>query len=169
VEFGSTETGTMTDPRRPWWLWPVLVVFLPLSLLGVVLWLIAAVLLLLVVWTSWWPRGRYALVVFSNSPIWQEYFETRVLPAIGDRGMVLNWSDRRRWKHSLPVALFRFFGGTRNFNPLAIVFVPFRWPRRFCFYPAFHAFKRGRPEEVERIRHEFLQVLDELAPPKRVD
>jgi hypothetical protein len=150
-------------------LWPLAVVLLPLWVVGVVLWLIAAVFLLLVVWVSWCPRQRYALVVYSNSPIWQEYFEMHVLPAIGARGVVLNWSDRSRWKYSLPVALFKFFGGTRNFNPLAIVFEPFLWPRRFRFYPAFHAFKHGRPEEVERIQHEFFQLLDELAPPKRAD
>ena len=159
----------MTDPRRPWWLWPLLVVIVPLALVGAVLWLIAAVVLLFVVWVLWWPRRRYALVVYSNSPIWQEYFQTQVLPAIGNRGVVLNWSDRTRWKYSLPVALFRFFAGSRNFNPLAIVFEPFRWPRRFRFYPAFQAFKHGRPEEVERIRRELFQLLDQLAPPTRAD
>jgi hypothetical protein len=30
---------------------------------------VAAVLLQLVVWLTWYPRGRYVLVVYSNSPI----------------------------------------------------------------------------------------------------
>ena len=47
---------------------------------------------------------------------------SRVLPAVGSRGVVLNWSDRKQWSYSLSVALFRFFGATREFNPLAIVF-----------------------------------------------
>jgi hypothetical protein len=162
VESHSTE-GT----RRPWWLWPLFIVLLPFVLVGAVLWLMAAVLLLLGVWVKWYPRGRYALVVYSNSPIWQEYFETHMLPAIGSRGVVLNWSDRKRWKYSLPVALFRFFAGTRDFNPSAIVFEPFAWPRRFRFCRAFHAFKHGRPDEVEKIRRDFFKLLDELAPPTR--
>ena len=161
--------GNDDDPRRPWWFWPLVVVLLPLSLVGAILWLIAAVSLLLVVWVSWCPRRRYALVVYSNSPIWQEHFQTHILPAVDDRGVVLNWSDRSRWRYTLPVLLFKFFGGTRDFNPLAIVFEPFRWPRRFRFYPAFRAFKHGRPEEVERIGQEFFQLLDTLAPPKTAD
>jgi hypothetical protein len=154
----------MTETRPRWWLWPLLLVLLPLVMVAIVLWLVAAVLLQLVVWLTWCPRGRYVLVVYSNSPIWQEYFEAHVLPAVSSRGVVLNWSDRKRWQYSLPVSLFRLFGGTRDFNPLAIVFQPLTWPRRFPFYRAFQAFKHGRPEEVERIRRELLELLDELAP-----
>ena len=154
----------VTDARQPWWLF---VLLLPFVLVGAVLWLTAAVILLLVVWVTWCPRGRYALVVYSNSPIWQRYFESQILPAIGSRGVVLNWSDRKRWKYSLPVMLFRFFAGTRNFNPLAIVFQPLTWARRFTFYQAFNAFKHGRPEEVETIRRDLFDLLDELAPLKK--
>jgi hypothetical protein len=157
----------MTETRQAWWLWPLLLVLLPLVVVAGVLWLVAAVLLQLVVWVTWCPRGRYVLVVYSNSPIWQEYFEAHVLPAVSSRGVVLNWSERKRWRYSLQVALFRLFGGTRNFNPLAIVFQPLTWPRRFRFYRAFQAFKHGRPEEVERMRRELFELLDELAPVKK--
>ena len=156
---------TMSPRRPPWWVWPLLIVLLPLVVVAFVLWLAAAVILQLVVWTAWCSRGRYALVVYSNSPIWQEYFEEHVLPSVGDRGVVLNWSDRRQWSYSLPVALFRFFAGTREFNPLAIVFQPLAWPRRFRFYGPFKAFKHGRPQEVEEMRSQLLEVLDRLAPP----
>lgn len=155
----------MTNVRERWWGWPLLLVLLPFILVGLALWLIAAAFLLLIVWLSWCTRHRYALVVYSNSPLWQEYFEARVLPAIGRRGVVLNWSERKRWPYSLPVALFGFFAGSRDFNPLAIVFRPFAWPRRFRFHKAFVAFKHGRPEEVEKVRREFLDLLDALAPP----
>jgi len=154
----------LTRVRQRWWAWPLLLVLLPFVLLGLALWLIVAVVLLLVVWVTWCTRGRYALVVYSNSPVWQEYFETHVLPTIGHRGVVLNWSERNRWRYSLPVALFRLFAGTRDFNPLAIVFPPVAWPRRFRFHKAFVAFKHGRPEEVEKVRRDFFQLLDELAP-----
>ena len=151
--------------RRPWWLWPLLFLLLPLVVTGLVLWLTASLLLLIVVWLTWCGRGRYALVVYSNSPIWKEYFETRVLPELQGRAAVLNWSERKDWKLSLPVLLFRMFAGTREFNPIAIVFEPFVWPRRLRFYRAFQSFKHGRPEEVETLRVEFLQLLNELATP----
>src|SRR5262245_11268645 len=99
----------LTRVRQRWWAWPLLLVLLPFVLLGLALWLMVAVVLLLVVWVTWCTRGRYALVVYSNSPVWQEYFETHVLPTIGHRGVVLNWSERNRWRYSLPVALFRLF------------------------------------------------------------
>ena len=155
----------MTEKRQPWWLWPLLLVLLPLVAVAGVLWLMAALFLQLVVWLTWCSRGRYVLVVYSDSPIWQAYFEQNVLPAVGNRGVVLNWSDRKQWLYSLPVALFRLFAGTREFNPLAIVFQPLAWPRRFRFYGPFKAFKHGRPQEVEEMRIKLLEILDRLAPP----
>ena len=158
----------MAETRQPWWLWPLLIVLFPLVVVVGVLWLMTAVLLLLVVWLTWSSRGRYALVVYSNSPIWQEYFEEHVLPTVGNRGVVLNWSERKQWSYSLPVALFSFFGGTREFNPVAIVFQPFAWPRPFRFYGPFKAFKHGRPQEVEKMRSQLLETLNRLAPPTKV-
>jgi hypothetical protein len=93
---------TTTDERVPLWLWPLVVVLLPLVIVASLLWLTAAVVLQLAVWATWCSRGRYALVVYSSSPIWQEYFETHVIPGVGDRGVILNWSERNTWPHSLP-------------------------------------------------------------------
>jgi len=146
-------------------LWPVVIVLLPLVVAALLLWLISALLLLLVVWLAWCPRRRYAIVVYSNSPVWQEYFETQVIPQLGERAVVLNWSERKRWNLTLPVILFRVFAGSRDFNPLAIVFEPLSWPRRFEFYKAFRSFKHGRPEDVEKVRLEFFRLLDALARP----
>ena len=152
--------------RLTWWLWPlVIVALLPVVLVALLLWLASALLLLSVVWLTWCPRRRYAVVVHSNSPVWQEYFETEVIPRLGGRAVVLNWSERKRWDLSLPVMLFRVFGGTREFNPMAVVFEPLTWPRRFRFFKAFRSFKRGSLDEVEKIRMEFFRLLDGLARP----
>ena len=152
------------DARAPWWGWPLLLVLLPLALLVAISWLLVACGLLLIVWTRWLPRGRSALVVYSNSPIWREYFEEHVLPAVGNRAAVLNWSDRSQWRLSVPVALFRAFGGRREFNPMAIVLGPWSWPRTFRFYRAFQSFKHGNPDEVERLRRELLAAMDIRGP-----
>src|SRR3954463_5742277 len=105
----------MRNPNRRWWLWPLVIVLLPFVIVAAAVWFAAAIYLLLIVWTTWCPRGKYALVVYSDSPVWREYFETSVLPVIGDRAAVLNWSDRKQWAFSLPVVLFRMFAGTREF------------------------------------------------------
>jgi hypothetical protein len=143
----------------------VVILSLPLLAIALLLWSIGALVLLSIVWLTWCRRGRYAMVVYSNSPVWQEYFESRVLPELGDRAVVLNWSERKSWARSMPVMLFHMFAGSDEFNPLALVFEPFTWPRRFRFYHAFRSYKRGRPEEVEAVRLGFLAALDALAPP----
>ncbi len=104
--------------------------------------------------------------MYSNSAVWQEYFETEVIPRLGGRAVVLNWSERKTWGMSLPVMLFQVFGGSREFNPIAIVFSPLRWPRRFRFFKAFRSFKHGRRGDVETLRLEFFRVLDSLASPR---
>lgn len=164
----------MTDtPARPapWWTWPLVIAVVPLIpvvlVVALVLFVVTALVLLPTVWIAWCARGRYALVVYSNSPVWQEYFEREILPVVGDRSIVLNWSERKRWRYSLAAAVFRFFGGAREFNPLVLVFRPFAWPRDFRFYGPFKAFKHGRPEAVEAMRRHLLDMLDELAPPAR--
>jgi hypothetical protein len=153
-----------------WWTWPLIaalvVILIPIAIVGLTLWFAAAVLLQLVVWVAWCSRGRYALVVYSKSPIWQDYFEHHVIPAVGNRGIVLDWSERKRWPFSLSVVLFKFFGGTREFNPLALIFQPFAWKREFRFYAPFQAYKHGRPREVEEMRQAVLELLDKLAPEK---
>jgi hypothetical protein len=165
----SADFRAMVETRQPWWLWPLLVVLLPLVVVAGVLWLMTAALLLLVVWLTWCSRGRYVLVVYSDSPVWRDYFEQNVIPVVGSRGVILNWSERKQWSFSVPVALFRFFGGAREFNPLAVVFRPLAWPRRFRFYGPFQAFKHGRPQEVEDTRRDLLKLLDSLAPPLRAE
>jgi len=151
------------EEKRPWWALPLLIILLPLVAVAAVSWLISALLLLSVVWLTWCPQRRYALVVYSDSPVWQEYFETQVISRLGARAVVLNWSKRKRWTLSLPVMLFQVFGGSRDFNPIAIVFQPLLWPRRFRFYKAFRSFKHGRTEDVDELCREFFRLLDSLA------
>lgn len=149
-------------PRRPWWIWPLIIVSLPILLAGAVVWLAVALCVLVAAWVLALPTGRYTLVVYSNSPIWQEYFEQRVLPHVAGRAVVLNWSERKRWRLTLPVMLFRIVAGSRNHTPIAMVFRPFRWPRTFRFYQPFRAFKHGNPTEVECLREALLTLLDDL-------
>jgi hypothetical protein len=156
----------MSRTRQQWFALPLLIVLLPLIVIAVAIWFVAAIGVLVAVWATWCSRGRYALIVYSNSPIWQQYFDEQVLPAIGNRSVVLNWSDRKRWNVWLSVASFRMFAGHRDFNPMVIVFPPFRWPRRFRFYEAFRTFKHGRPESVERIRTDLFDLLDQLRAPR---
>lgn len=138
----------------------LLPVILPLALMAVVLFFVYRITLYLLIWALWLPRGKDILVVSSDSPIWHEYMAAEVLPLLQERAVVLNWSERLKWpKWSLGVAVFRHFGGSRDFNPLVVLFRPIRSARLFRFWPAFRDWRHGDREPVKRLRQELLDAL----------
>jgi hypothetical protein len=140
----------------------LLVLLSPIVLVGVMLYGLWSLALYVAIWSLWCPRGRYVLFVSSDSPIWRDYVEREILPKLQGRAVILNWSQRKRWNRSLAVAAFRHFGGDRAFNPLAVVFRPFRFARTFRFFEPFQEFKRGRPEKVESLKERLFDTLDGL-------
>jgi hypothetical protein len=109
----------------------------------------------------WWlPRGKDVLYISSDSPIWKEYMETEILPLVAERAIVLSWSARSKWPNwSFAVRVFRTFGGRRNFNPMIVLFRPFRRARIFRFLPAFQERKHGNSASIEQLRRDLMQAL----------
>lgn len=135
----------------------ILPIWVPLVL---ILFVFQRVLLYILIWSVWLPRGRDVLFVYSESPIWKEYMIEEILPLARERAVILNWSERTQWRRlSLAVQAFRAFGGDREFNPLVIVFRPFQFARKFRFWRAFKASKRGDQDPVAKLRQELIQVL----------
>ena len=133
---------------------------LPLGLIAIVLHLLYRITLYLLVWALWLPRGKDILFVYSDSPIWREYMASEILPLVKERAVVLNWSERKTWRRwLLGVAVFRHFGGAREFNPLVVLFRPVRLARVFRFWSAFKDWKRGYRESVGRLRQDLLSAL----------
>ncbi len=133
---------------------------LPLALLAIVLHILYKITLYLLVWVIWLPRGKDILFVYSDSPIWRDYMATEILPLVQDRAVVLNWSERKKWRRwRLGVAVFHHFAGVREFNPLVMVFRPVRLARVFRFWSAFKDWKRGYREPVDKLRQDLLNVL----------
>ena len=146
-----------------WWLIaflflisPLLLVFVVLAVLYLVLYSMA---LHLIIWSMWCSRGRDILFVYSDSPMWREHIEQNILPTLGSRAVILNWSERKQWRPSLATLAFAHFGGPREFNPLAVVFRPFRPTRTFRFWQPFRDFKHGNPESLCRIEREFAELI----------
>ena len=129
----------------------------PILIIAVLLYLLWGAILYVAIWLTW--RKQFVLFVYSDSPIWKDYTEREILPHIQDRGAILNWSERRNWKNSLAVLVFRYFGGQRNFNPIGIVIRPFRFVKTYRFYEAFKVFKHGDPKKVEELRRELLNDI----------
>jgi hypothetical protein len=132
----------------------LILVAVPWLLLAAVIYIVCALLLRLLVLVLWIPRGHRVLVVYSDSPHWKQRFEEHILPRLGPRCVVLNWSERRRWSFGLAECLFWFYGGAKNYNPLAVVMRPFGRTKIFRFWPAFRDAKHGRPESLHRLETE---------------
>jgi len=82
------------------------------------------------------------LTVYSNSPHWQDYFEKGLLPLVGRKTKVLNWSDHLTWPITFKTIVFSLYGGEKEYNPIVILFPPFRWPTTLRFY---QPFRNARP------------------------
>jgi len=138
----------------------LLPVILPLAIVAIILHVLNTLFVYLFVWLWWLPTGKDVLYVSSDSPIWKEYMETEVFPLVAKRAHVLNWSARSKWpKWSFDVRVFRFFGRKRDFNPMVVLFRPFRRARIFRFLPAFQEHKHGNSTGVEQLRRDLIQAL----------
>ena len=154
--------GSTVRRRTAWWnlalivpLLPLIVVFVAATLL---LFVLSTACLHIAIWTWWCLRGRDILFVYSDSPTWREYIELNILPALGDRAIVLNWSARKRWRFSLARLAFYHFGGYRQFNPLAVTFRPLRRTQTFRFWEPFREFKHGRPNALHALEQQFFKA-----------
>ena len=138
----------------------VIVVCIPLLLPLLLAYGLYALFLHILLWMFWSPAGKRVLFVYSNSPVWQSYIEANILPRLPHGSVVLNWSERRRWRWwSLSAAVFHFFGGSREFNPLAIVVRPLRWVRVFRFWRAFRDAKHGNRNALHLLETQFFSSL----------
>jgi hypothetical protein len=138
----------------------LLPIILPLAIVGLVLHFLNKAAVYLLVWMLWLPRGKDVLYVSSDSPIWKEYMEDEVFPLVAERAIVLSWSARSEWsKWSFAVRVFRTFGRGRDFNPMVVLFRPFRSARVFRFLPAFQERKHGNGASVEQLRRDLTQAL----------
>ena len=134
----------------------LLIILSPILMITVFFYLLWGAILYIAIWLTW--RKQRLLFVYSDSPTWKDYIEREILPYIQDRAVVLNWSERRNWKSSLAVLAFRYFGGHRNFNPMALVFRPFRFVMTYRFFEAFKEFKQGDPKKVEQIKKDLFRI-----------
>ena len=133
------------------------IILLPILFIGILLYILYGIILYVAIWLTW--RQQFVLFVYSNSPIWKDYLEANVIPKLQNHAVILNWSERKAWKNSLAVLAFRYFGGYRDFNPLALVFGPFHSVKDYRFFEAFKDFKHGNPGKVEKVMKELFDAL----------
>lgn len=148
----------------------ILALFVPLFLILFVFiaaWrFIYGVVLRVWIWRAHAAHGRRVLFVYSDSPNWQTYIEGHILPILGDRAVVLNWSQRRLWPSTSPweARFFHHFAGDREFNPLALVFRPGGHIRPVRFYRPFLDFKHGKDSALKEAEAQLIALLDATYP-----
>ncbi len=109
-------------------------------------------------------QGRRRLLVYSNSPVWRDYIEANWLARLSDVAVRLNWSERKRWRgeHPFEERVFRRWAGPREFNPLAIAFLPDGQVEVVRFWRAFRDFKHGKPARLRSAEHRLEEIAAAL-------
>jgi len=128
---------------------------------ALLLYFLYRLILLITVWIFWLPNGKNSLVIYSNSTIWKDDFENKILPQLDSNVVVMNWSERRLWrKYSLESMCFRAFSGRYEYNPIAMKFRLFRWVKRVRFFKAYKASKHGDNTLLEARKEELFSMLN---------
>ena len=63
----------------------------------------------------------------------------------------------------MAVLAFHFFGGDREFNPMAIVIRPFRIGKTFRFWKPFKDLKHGNDKALKEVEQKFVEHLGTLS------
>ncbi len=158
----------------------IIILLLPLIFVGLLLWLAYASLkgkwYALQALRQW--RGKYILLVYSNSRRWQGYFEDKIIPKLQDTAVVLNWSERLTWAwaETLELKIFRHFAGVTRFTyeengkrktswagdefcPLAVILKPWWRPKVIRFWQAFKDYKHGKESGLKAREEELFVAL----------
>jgi hypothetical protein len=181
----------MTQNKKPSWLrsagdYILALLLSPLFILAIPLLVVLIIGLLLYGWfqdirlglrvrKDWLSRGKSVLFVYSDSPNFKGYVESNILPKIGERAMILNWSERSRlkWDETLEARVFWHSTGVRryfekgkkkwageDYCPLAIVFTPWWSPKVIRFWQAFKEFKHGKDAGLKQCEKRLFELLE---------
>lgn len=128
--------------------------------------------------SEWYPRNKYILFVYSDSPNWKEYIETNMLAKILEPAIIMNWSERSKWAWNsklLEVKVFKYWANVslfinkgekqlqgNEFNPIAIVFAPGCKVKVFRFWKAFKDYKHGKTLLLKKVESELYEVVESI-------
>jgi len=108
-------------------------------------------------------RHSQVILVYSDSPKWKSQIETQIIPNLPQRALILNISkpglslfadfDYRQYK---------YWAGSKEYCPIAIIRRPFRRPLLFRFYKAFRKSNGGNSAELQVLIQNLLSALKAL-------
>lgn len=104
--------------------------------------------------------GKDVLVVYTDSPHWKEYIETRWLPRWGDRAIAFDRS--KPWREDqVEARLWRAVAGTAEHTPVVIVVPPHGKVQIVRFWLAFRDFKHGKDKRLREAEARLATILGE--------
>lgn len=161
----------MTRKKQNWYacLWIVpgmalLILVIPVVLI-VYVWQKIYGLVLFVLWNYWHGKnGRQFLVVFSNSPKWHGYFVEKIVPLIGEQGLIVNTTRDNKWSSSTSVGrrAHKHWGGTEEHTPIVIYFPRVGHVQVFRFYKAFK--DRDSGGSLGKILDHITELVGKISP-----
>jgi hypothetical protein len=141
--------------QSQWWLWLLLALPAAVALATVIARELRGFFLLAECRSVFEPRGVRFVVVYSESPAWEDHIRRTWLTRFGRSAVMLNWTERAQWRRSLEVRLFNHFvRSSRNFNPAVLVLRGFERPLVFRFFYAFQQAENGRPDYLTKLEEE---------------
>ena len=104
--------------------------------------------------------GKDLVIVYTDSPHWKEYIETRWLPRWGHRAVVLDRS--RPWNFDQPEArLWQAVAGSVEHTPVVIIVPAHGRVHVVRFWLAFRDFKHGKDRKLREAEVRLAKLLDE--------
>jgi hypothetical protein len=115
-------------------------------------------------WMRHGRKGKPVLFVYSDSSNWKDHVETRILPRIEARSVILNWSKRRQWEgdRSLEMKLFEQWAGPGEFVPTAILCPIFGEVKVFRLWPSSQNPKHGKDRLLKDAQQALFAAVDQL-------
>ena len=115
---------------------------------------------------KWGPEGKSILFVYSESPNWKDYIERQMIPKLSPYAVSLNYSRRAEWKHKKPLEakIWEKWGGTREFNPMAIVIPDRGKVKTIRFYQAFRDYRHGKDHLLRQKEAELYNLVSQIKP-----
>jgi len=105
-------------------------------------------------------NGKDVLVVYTDSPLWKEYIETRWLPRWGERAIAFDRS--KPWREDqVEARLWRAVAGTAEHTPVVIVVPPRGRVQIVRFWLAFRDHKHGKDARLRDAEARLAAILGE--------
>ena len=104
--------------------------------------------------------GKDVLIVYTDSPHWKDYIETRWLPRWGDRAIAFDRS--KPWRaDQVEARLWRAVAGQAEHTPIVIVIPPRGRVQIVRFWLAFRDFKHGKDKRLRDAEARLATILGE--------